>query len=250
MGRGVLLYCFNTPDVAYHRIANRCVRLIEKNLGLPTTIVCDSFTLSQWQSRPDCNFVTTDVIDRTNTKLSKPWYNAERHLAYDHSPYDHTIVMDVDYFCFTDKLVRLMDTDYDFLIHKNAHDVTDRNTMQYNREAMLDLVWATVLIFRKTDRVKKIFDTVRLIKNNYQHFCNLYRISYTNFRNDYAFAIALNQLSGFVGYDSIPGAIATVPADANIVNINDEGITISIMDKQCTLQHQDLHVLNKEIANV
>ena len=250
MRRGVLLYCFNTPDTAYHRIADRCVRLIQQHLKLPTTIVCDPATLSQWQPRPDCDFVTVDDIDRTNTKLSRPWYNVERHMAYDHSPYDHTIVIDVDYFCFTDKLLKLMDTDYDFLIHKHAHDVTDRNTMQYTRESMLDLVWATVLIFRKTDRVKKIFDTVRLIKNNYQHFCNLYRISYVNFRNDYAFAIALNQLSGFVNFDSIPDSIATVPADATILNVNNEGMTISTMDKQFTLQHQDLHVLNKEIADV
>ena len=250
MRRGVLLYCFNTSETAYHRIANRCVQLIEQNLKLPITIVCDSSTLSQWEPRPDCDFVIIDEIDRTNTKLSKPWYNVERHMAYEHSPYDHTVVMDVDYFCFTDKLLRLMDTDYDFLIHKNAHDVTDRNTLRYNRESMLDLVWATVLIFRKTDRVKKIFDTVRLIKNNYQHFCNLYRISYVNFRNDYAFAIALNQLGGFVDFDSIPDSIATVPADATILNVNNKGMTISTMDKQFTLQHQDLHVLNKEIADV
>ena len=250
MTRGVLLYCFNTPDTAYHRIANRCVRLILQNLKLPTTIVCDPYTLSQWQPRPDCDFVTVDDIDRTNTKLSKPWYNVERHMAYEHSPYDHTIVIDVDYFCFTDKLLRLLDTDYDFLIHKNAHDVTGRNSLRYNRESMIDLVWATVLIFKKTPRVKAVFDTVKLIKNNYSHFCNLYRISYANFRNDYAFAIALNQIGGFLYHDTIPDSMATVPADVRILNVSDEGMLLEHADKRFSIQHQDLHVINKEIANV
>jgi hypothetical protein len=249
VNRGVLLYCFDTPEISYHLIANRCVRLIKKYLGLPITIITNSETLSTWQARPDCDFVTME-IDTSNTKLSKPWFNVERHMAYEHSPYDQTIVIDVDYFCFTNKLLRLLDTDYDFLIHRNAHDVTLRNNMQYNRESMIDLVWATVLIFKKTSRVKAVFDTVKLIKNNYSHFCNLYRISYANFRNDYAFAIALNQIGGFVDYNTIPDSMATVPGDVRILRVSDEGMTLEHADKRFSILHQDLHVINKEIANV
>ena len=34
MSTGVLLYCFNTPEVAYHKFAEKCIKLIRKNLKL------------------------------------------------------------------------------------------------------------------------------------------------------------------------------------------------------------------------
>lgn len=247
MIRGVLLYCFDTPETAYSKIADRCVDLMKLHLNLPVTIVTDLETRDKIRSH--CDFKVIE-IEKNNTKLSKPWYNLERHLAFDHSPYDQTIVIDVDYFCFSDKLLKLLDTDYDFLIHSQAHDVTARNTMEYNRESMLDLVWATVLIFRKTERVRAIFETVKMIKQNYAHFCNLYRISYRNFRNDYAFAIALNQINGHRDYSVIRDSIATVPADVKILRIDDNGAELQFADKIFTIHNQDLHIINKEVANV
>lgn len=247
MTRGVLLYCFDTTETAYSKIADRCVELIKINLKLPVTMVTDTNTRPNIKSK--CDFKIID-IEKNNTKLSKPWYNLERHLAYDHSPYDHTIVMDVDYFCFSNKLLKLLDTGYDFLVHKKAHDITARNTLRYDRESMLDLVWATVLIFRKTARVKAIFETVKMVKRNYAHFCNLYRISYRNFRNDYAFAIALNQINGHRHYDFIHDSIATVPADVSIVKIDDRGVVLRFDKKVFYINNQDLHIINKEVADV
>ena len=247
MTQGVLLYCFDTPETAYSRIADRCISLVGEHLGLPITLVTDIATRNNIRSH--CDFKTIE-IEKSNTKLAKPWYNLERHLAYEHSPYDQTIVIDVDYFCFSDKLLKLLDTDHDFLIHQRAHDVTGRNTMRYDRESMLDLVWATVLIFRKTERVRAIFETVKMIKQNYAHFCNLYRISYRNFRNDYAFAIALNQINGHRDYDVIPDSIATVPADVEIIEINTDGAVLGFNNKQFSICNQDLHIINKEVANV
>lgn len=247
MTSGVLIYCFDTPETAYSRIADRSIDLVNKNLGLPVTVVTDRSTANDITSSCDIKIIEAE---KTNTKLSKPWYNLERHLAYDHSPYDNTIVIDADYFCFTDKLKKLSDTKYDFLLHQRAHDVTDRNSMRYDRESMLDLVWATVLIFKKTPKARAVFETVKLVKQNYAHFCNLYRISYRYFRNDYAFAIALNQIGGHADYDSIPDSIATVPADVTISKINDNGAVLKFNDRTFSVTDQDLHIINKEVANV
>ena len=247
MTEGVLLYCFDAPHVSYSKITDRCISLIERNLDLPVTVITDADTKGRIKSNCDIRVID---IEKDNTKLSKPWYNLERHLAFDHSPYDRTVVMDVDYFCYSDKILRLLRSKNDFLVHKSAHDVLHREVMRYDREAMLDLVWATVLIFDKTPRTRAIFDTVKLVKQNYVHYCNLYRITYKNFRNDYAFAIALNQINGHREYDVIPDSIATVPADAEILELNDNGAVIRYKDKTISLQDQDLHFLNKEVANV
>ena len=143
-----------------------------------------------------------------------------------------------------------MDTNYDFLVHQQAYDVTGRNSMNYDRHSMLELVWATVLVFKKTNKSKQIFDTVKLVKQNYRHFCNLYRISYRNFRNDYAFSIALNQINGHRNFPTIPDRMATVPADVELLHFDDNSLTISSNNTAVKLCDQDLHILNKEIANV
>lgn len=249
MKKGVLLYCFNTSQVAYSRITERCVALIKKHLRLPITVVTNFETFKFMKPMGMVNYKLIEN-DTKNNRAGKPWYNLERHLAYQHSPYDRTLVIDVDYFCYTDKLLKLMDTENDFLVHKDAHDVMWNTDMRFEREAMLDIVWATVLIFSKTPRVKAIFDTVKLVKDNYYHFCQLYRISYKNFRNDYAFAIALEQIGGHRDYDIIKDSIATVPADAKCRVLKENGAVVEWNGKVVSLEDQDIHFLNKDIMYV
>ena len=90
-----------------------------------------------------------------NTKLGKPWNNVDRHMAYELSPYDTTLVMDIDYFCYTNNLLQFMDTKYDFLVPSEAHDLTDRNTFDQRRWSMIPMVWATVFIFKKNKFTKQ-----------------------------------------------------------------------------------------------
>lgn len=249
MTTGVLMYCFDTPDFQYHRLADKSISLIHRNLGLPITVVTDEHTHKRWGHREDIHFSVVDV-DRNNTKLNKPWYNTERHLSYDMSIYDTTIVLDADYFCFSDKLLKLSQTDYDFLVHKHSHDITGIDSMKNNRHGVIDMVWATVLIFKKTQKTKSVFETVKLIKNNYQHFCNLYRITYRNFRNDFAFAIALNQIYGFGTYDVIPDSIPAVLNNVQRCDFDRNKVYLTTKDRFFEIVNTDLHFINKEVLYV
>ena len=169
MTKGILLFCFDTADTKYHKILERCVELIKKNLQLEITVVTNFETFKQIKP---LGFINYKFIDPQlgNTKNGKEWRNVDRHMAYELSPYDVTLVMDIDYFPFTDTLKQFMDTGYDFLISKDAHDLSNKNSFDMRRWSMIDMVWATVFIFRKTDKVKKIFDTVKYVKNYYQYF--------------------------------------------------------------------------------
>ena len=112
------------------------------------------------------------------------------------------------------------------------------------------MVWATVLLFKKNEKTRKIFDTVKYIKKNYNYFNEMYRIYAKNLRNDYLFAMALQQINGFVGYEKIPFALATLPPDCEVVEMTNEGIAWKYNDQISCVQNQDVHVLNKEIFNV
>ena len=249
MSRGVLLFCFDTEHTRYHKILERCVILIKRNICKEITVVTDFAT---YQRMSPMGFINYKFIEPElgNELNGRAWNNVDRHMSYELSPYDTTLVMDIDYFCFSDNLKQLFNTDYDFLVPTQAHDLTGRNTFDQRRWSMIPMVWATVLLFKKNDRVGKIFDTIKYIKKNYIYFTEMYRIHSKNLRNDYLFAMALQQINGFTGYDKMPFALPTLPPDCEVVDITDEGLSWKYNDQISYVENQDVHVLNKEVANV
>ena len=149
MNKGILLYCFDTPTCKYHKILERCVRLIQKNLNLEITVVTNYET---FKSIGNLGMINYKLIDNeTNNKRGKEfWYNLDRHTAYDMSPYDKTILMDIDYFCFTNNLLNLLDIDEDFLIHDKIHDLTGKDVYNFRKKSIIPILWATVIVFEKT----------------------------------------------------------------------------------------------------
>ena len=178
MTKGVLLFCFDTAETKYHKILEKCVKLIKKNLKLEITVVTDMFT---FKAMKPLGFVNYKLIEPEigNKKNGVDWRNIDRHLAYELSPYDVTLVMDIDYLPFTDNLRQLLDTDYDFIISKDAHDLSGRRSFDMRRYSMIDMVWATVFVFRKGKKAKRIFDTIKFVKKFYQYF-NSMSVSYTH----------------------------------------------------------------------
>lgn len=248
MSAGVLIYCFNSEQVQYHRTTNFCIELIKKNLSLPITVVTNSTTKEHIKGADSLVVIENQ---KNNIRFYKdktiPWYNLERSSSYDHSPYDTTILLDSDYFVYTKNLLELIDSHYEFLLHNRTHDLTGRGRFEYNNSSMIPLVWATVTVFKKTERAKKIFDMIKHIQQNYSYFCKLYRIDFANFRNDYAFAMALNQIDGFNQQYFMPTAMSMIPTDTKVLKIDHTGIVFQYDKFVNLVTEQDVHVLDKEI---
>jgi len=249
MSKGVLLFCFDTEHTRYHKLLERCVRLVKKNICKDITVVTNFNT---YQKMSPMGFINYRFIEPElgNKHNGRAWNNVDRHMAYELSPYETTLVMDIDYFCFTDNLAQLFNTNYDFLVSDTAYDLTGENAFDQRRWSMIPMVWATVLLFKKNNRVRKLFDTVKYIKQYYQYFTEMYRIYAKNLRNDYLFAMALQQINGFMGYEKLPFALPTLPPNCEVVEITDEGLAWKYNDQISYVENQDVHVLNKEVANV
>jgi len=247
--KGVLLYCFNTPKYRYDKIAAKTVPLLKKNLGLEVTMVTD---LDTFKCLPDLGFVNYKLMEPEKNNLidQKPWYNLERHRAYALSPYDTTILLDIDYFCYTNQLLSYTDTDHDFWIHDMVYDVTGKGSYDFVTNSIIPMLWATAIIFKKTPKVKAIFDTVSHVKKFYQYYCSLYRIDFRNFRNDYAFSIAAHQIDGMIPTRKIPTKLATLPANAKVTKVDQEGVVWEMDDMVGMVKDMDLHVIDKGVAYV
>ena len=254
MTTGVLMYCFNTPEVNYHLLAERCVAQIQKYLKLEITIVTNFETFKKFKPLGMINYKMVDNSTRNRRSYrgrNIAWYNFERVMAYEHSPYDNTILMDCDYFVFTDNLLTYINTDYEFLLHNKVHDLTGEDIIEGKNEATLPIVWATVTIFRKTEFAKQVFDLIKHIQRHYCHYRNLYRIKHRNYRNDFAFAIALHQLNGHTSHKNfIPTPMAMLAHEVDAIDMTETGIAFKYGKKINMISEQDVHIMDKEFVNV
>ena len=246
MTTGVLIYCFDNPDTQYHKLTERCVAQIKKYLKLEITIVTNLETFKKFKPMGMINYKLVEA-KTTNKRAyrgkSVAWYNKERALAYEHSPYDTTILMDCDYFVFSSTLLELANTKFDMMLHDRVRDLTGLNMIEGVDESTLPLVWATVTLFRKTNNTKQIFEMIKHVQEYYPHYRNLYRIRYENYRNDYAFAIALHQLN--LG-NSIPKPMTMLATSVDVIDSDPEGIVFKYGDNVNFVTGQDLHIMDKE----
>ena len=253
MQKGVLLYCFDTSQVKYHKLALKCIQQINKYLKLPIRIVTDTDTHTHFPKTKDYSIkiVTKQKQNfRYYNQKKLEWRNHGRSNAFEDSPFDTTLLIDIDYYCFTDNLLQLMDTNYDFLCHDQIFDVSGQNKIMTPHESTLPLVWATCCVFKKTEETKKLFDMIKDVEQNYEHYRNLYRIKHSNFRNDFAFAIALHQLGGFVSKkNKIPNPLATLSLNNQVLKMTHNKIVFKYNNKINELTNQDVHVLDKEFIN-
>jgi len=251
MATGVLLFCFNTEHYSYDKIAAKTIPLIKKNLGLPVTVVTNNST-QELLKKSLSDGINYKVIDNEigNSIDNKPWHNLDRFRAYDISTYETTFLLDIDYFCFTNNLLTYADCVDDFLIHDQVHDLTGGKSYDFRQNSIIPMLWATVIIFRKTPRARAIFHMVEHIKKHYQYYCSLYRIDFRNFRNDYAFSMACHQVDGFLPTKKLPTKLPTLPAWAKVLEVNDEGLAWQSLDKSGKVINSDVHVIDKGVAYV
>jgi len=246
MSQGVLLYAFNNGTTDYLSMARWSAERIERFLGLPTTIISD---------QDDAELGGTRIFNATRgTEL---WYNASRNGAWEHSPYDETMVLDVDYIVNSEILNLLFTVDKPFMIHQTATDVTRRAefiALDRFGQHKFPSRWATVMYFKRDDRAKEVFDTVEMIKKNWQHYGDLYKFKADTFRNDWAFSIALGLLGGHLDStrSSIPWPLVTATTDVDVRSGEREDMFVLsyvTAQQKAVIQNVrglDIHVMNKE----
>lgn len=256
MTRGVLLFAIDTEKRQYTKMANYCAAKIRQHLNLPVTVV----TTGGVDRRLFDQIIVTSPTKNQQRGISgrlEPWKNFDRYSAYELSPYDETILLDTDYICNSPQLLKLFELNQNFLCHKHrrylgAHWESTIETFGKN----YDMYWATVVYFKKSPEANSVFDMMKMIQDNYDHYGKIYGFRSNPYRNDYAISIALNAVYGHTvpGSVEIPWNLVNVEFDTTVKivdnsvwNINFEReIDSKIKQFRITTQDQDLHILNKD----
>ena len=231
--RGIIAFANNNGTIDYISIAKNSLKLAEKTLGLPTTLI----------SLDDLNYNNTRYDIDTNQFIE--WKNFDRCLAYQLSPYDETIVIDADYLIIDNNLNKIFDCPWDYLLQRENLSLTTTYPTKMGTTS-LPYVWATVFAFRKTEKSKLFFDLVSRIQNNYTYYKLLFNVDQRNFRNDYAFAMADVILNGYkVSSHGIPGTMITVDQVIQSITKKDNKLIIKDKIKSYVFPLTNLHVMSK-----
>ena len=196
MTTGALIFAFNNERTDYVKMAAWSAERIRHYLKIPVTLVTDATDPGLADQFDEVRRVAaqtggTRYFEDYADTVS--WHNAGRTDAYSLTPYDQTLVLDSDYVVCGNQLEQVLSAPQDFLAHRTAFNVTrpEEKFLDTFGRNEFPMWWATVMMFRKGPTAQYIFDSMAMIKDNYEHYRNLYGIAERNYRNDYALSIAL-----------------------------------------------------------
>lgn len=265
MSKGALIFAYNN-DFDYLAMADVAAGLVRKNLGIPTTVVTDDASVAGKQLKYIDNVITKESVGGNVRAFMLPdatvktvWRNLNRSDAYELSPYDQTLMLDSDYFVFSNALKHVFTTQHEFLCYNNVYDVTGQDTYAGDANIgkySLPMIWATAVYFTKSEFSELVFEFVKVIRENYRYYSLLYNFPPKPFRNDFAFSIALHTLSGYTTDKRhfFPWAMPSLTTRASVLDyrpeLNEIVYAYPVGDKTykqgvSKSRNMDLHLMNK-----
>jgi|TARA_B110000977_G_scaffold54150_1_gene73720 hypothetical protein len=272
MTTGVIFFAYNNSAVDYIKQAVYNAKLVKQHLGLSVTIVTDSVNYLKttypfyiqyvdniiYQAPDKVQFHQKSFHAGEHHNVMADWKNTNRGSAYDLSPYDTTIILDTDYLINNSNFLKVLDQPNDLYIYQHSADISHSRIIKgfdAVSDETIDFYWATAVVFKKTDRIKKLFNLVNYIKEQYHYFRTLYRIPTKMFRNDYAFSIAIHMLNGHSKTEwpvALPGKMIYSSPEDDLLSIKDGTYKFVLGNKYrpdkvnaVTVTGTNIHIMNK-----
>lgn len=242
--RGVVLFAYNTSTVDYVKIADLAAQLIHHRLGLPVTLITDQNVVTE---HIDQTVLDTNTF--TNYRLgygqNQQWRNGGRYRAYELSPYTETLLIDSDYLQLDTSLLTILDATDDYrIVTRNQNP---RRSMDGDLSVLgLPYVWATAVAFKRTEKSQLLFELVGRIQRNYSYYKKLYHIRESNYRNDYAFAIADNIINGYTSLAGVPWTMLTFEQQISAIEVLEQSLIVREQDRAHVIPQQNIHIMDKD----
>ena len=217
-----------------------------------------------WQDTKERHLVWDSSIqyrkyfDGSLTYKRLKFKNDIRIRSFQLSPFDETLVIDCDYFINNDTLKYCWEQPHDFLIFKNATDLSGyRNDPRLKSvsDKSIDFYWATVFFFRKNSNTEIFFNYLGHIQENWNYYRHIYQIDHSLYRNDYAFSIAIHVMNGYQKGNwaySLPGKLYYTTDRDLLIDYKNRTMKF-LIEKQnykgeytlIKIDNLNLHVMNK-----
>lgn len=268
MTTGAVIFAQNNTSIDYTRLAIFAASRITEHLKIPVSLITDNV---EWLDKNYPNHTFDSIVElpsEHSTQQKKfndgslagkmlEWKNLSRGQVYNLTPYDQTLVIDSDYILNSSVLKPAFDRDYDLQIYRNSFDLAGWRPSEFKRinNYSIPFYWATTFIFRKNPITEVFFDLVTYIKSNWMYFRVLYNIEASNFRNDFAFSIAIHLMNGKTNGEfatELPGTMTYITDRDLLVDAKDNKMKFLVEKKDhlgeyilAKTEGIDVHVMNK-----
>ena len=276
--KGVCFFAYNNDQLDYVKMALAAGKYVKKNLKLPVCLITDEGSES-WLEESHSKAIIKEVFDYiviTNDVMKKnrrrhfdsPWTefaaqfnNSNKHKIYEYSPFEQTLLLDIDYIVKTDTLLKYFDNERPVCMFDNATTVRNETPALEERflyDAGIKMWWSTVVYFDRSDFSKMFFDTWSHVAENYEFYQYLYNFPSKLFRTDYCVSIAVHILAGMQDTQVLLGnfdgtALLNMSQKDDIIKVHNANEWIMLAHDQkevwknilVKVQNQDIHVMNK-----
>lgn len=270
MTKGVLLIANNNSQIDYVKQSVYLAKRIKEYLDVPISLVTNSIgylnqnfdmtlfdkVIEIYSDEDDKNHRI--LFDGEYSQKTVQWQNGTRVDAYELSPYDQTLLMDTDFIINNSLLKNVFDSPNEFMIYKDAYELSQvKNVSEFKfvSDTSIDFYWATVVYFTKNETNKIFFDLIKHIRQEWDHYVRIYRLTSPIYRNDYAFSIAIHVMNNFQKGSfakSLPGKKYYTTDRDILIDHQQETMTFLVGKKdhpgEYTLLKTDslnVHVMNK-----
>lgn len=254
---GALIFAYNNENIDYLSLAAWSAENIRRHLGIPVAVVTD--LESDILKKFDKVIINNRRNDPSFRNFSDAglitWHNTNRMDAYNLTPWDRTLLLDADYVVASDDLKKILGTDRDLLAHQTAYDISSQNDfsgLNYFGLYHMPMWWATVIVFRKSQHARMIFESMSMIRDHWKHYVDIYRTGNSVYRNDHALTIALGIVNGHtLNYPSIPWPLASVLPEHTLSQIAQDHYRLEFVDSEnrrrwIEIKDQDFHAMGKK----
>jgi hypothetical protein len=261
--KGILIFAKNNEQFNYIKQAEVAGVMAKHFLDVPVSLI----TLET-----DYKDNTSDIWDKViylddvevvngrgvivNGKRERiTWYNLDRLLAYDLSPYDETILIDGDYLIQNSVLSNVWGNVEPMLMNTDSRLPSKQQEHIYEKvitDGYPKIHWFTVCYFKKCEQTEQWFTLAKEIRENNDFYSTTFNSPYTFYRNDLTAAIASHVINGYTDgwIKPLPTRQINSYAPENIIDINKGSITINTTEGPVRLKDTNVHLLNKiEIEN-
>ena len=213
--KGAIFFAYNNEQLDYIKLACLSAASIKKHLDLPCTMITDQGSLNHSKESNifdnvivhEKNESTPNIrnyFDTPYANYKAQFNNLNKHEVFKLSPYDQTILFDVDYLVNNNILNLAFNLDAPIQLYKNAQTLKntepDHNLDRRLNDVGIPLYWSTVIYFDKSPTSNMFFDVWAHVKENYDYYQSLYKFSEGVYRTDFAVSISMHLLKNFVEY--------------------------------------------------
>jgi len=276
MTEGICFFAYNNNQIDYTRLAMLASVCAKRHLNKPVVLITNQGSWDWLKLSYDTvdlkhcfdEFIITDDELKINsrkhfdspwTEFEAPFYNSNKHKVYEYSPFDKTLLLDIDYILKTDFLNHCFKSYEGVAMFDRA--LTLQNGLHHPREVALfdagiPMWWSTAVYFDRSPTSKLFFDMWAHVAQHYNFYQYLYNFPGKLFRTDYCVSIAVHILNGMQKGDVINNMsdqpLFNMAQKDIILDVDEKGWLMLANDpeqnwKNIAVNHQnlDLHCMNK-----